>query len=182
MKVKYFMIPYSKIVTCDISTNIEQVTSILLSKGVGSIIVTKKNVSNHLIATGIITKTDLLISFLQKKGSSATASEVMSTNVILCHEEDEREKAAQIMIDFNVHHILVQNDKKEIVGITSSLDLAREMVDDSQDSFPYFRKLFGISNIQIERFTYVLEKKIETGIESFEKVFPEQPLYSPDLL
>lgn len=177
------MVPYNKMVTCDANSTLEQVIRIILSKNVGSVVTTRLNENNQRIVGGIITKTDLLLASIELKDIKKTlASEIMSRNVIVCNENDEREEVAQVMVNLSVHHVLIQNDHKEVVGITSSLDLAREIVVDSQDSFPYFRRLFGISKSQIDSFTYVVEKKIETGIESLGTVFPEQPLYSPELL
>lgn len=183
MKVKYFCVPYNKLVTCDVDSTLEEVTRKLLSNNVGSVIVTRLNESKQRIVSGIITKTDLLLASIQFKDIKKTAaSEIMSSNVIICNEDDEREAVAKVMVNLSVHHVLVQNLNREIIGITSSLDLAKEMVVDAQDNFPYFRKLFGVSRSQIDNITYTIEKKIEDGIESLGKVFPEQPLYSPELL
>lgn len=52
-------------------------------------------------------------------------SEVMSTEVLTCVEEDDLQQAARIMEEYQVRRLMVQDDTGAFVGILSLADMAR---------------------------------------------------------
>jgi CBS domain-containing protein len=75
---------------------------------------------------GMITDRDITIRAVAKGSdpAAATVSEVMTPEVLWCFENEEVEQAARIMQEHQVRRILVLNEAKELVGITSLGELA----------------------------------------------------------
>jgi CBS domain-containing protein len=75
---------------------------------------------------GMITDRDITIRAVAKGSdpAAATVSEVMTPEVLWCFENEEVEEAARIMQKHQVRRILVLNEAKELVGITSLGELA----------------------------------------------------------
>jgi CBS domain-containing protein len=75
---------------------------------------------------GMITDRDITIRAVAKGSdpAAATVSEVMTPEVLWCFENEEVEEAARIMQEHQVRRILVLNEAKELVGITSLGELA----------------------------------------------------------
>lgn len=74
---------------------------------------------------GMITDRDITIRAVAKGSDPATTvREVMTSEVLCCFENDEVKEAARIMQENQVRRILVLNEAKELVGITSLGELA----------------------------------------------------------
>lgn len=75
---------------------------------------------------GMITDRDITIRAVAKGSdpAAATVSEVMTAEVLWCFENEEVEEAARMMQEHQVRRILVLNEAKELVGITSLGELA----------------------------------------------------------
>ena len=75
---------------------------------------------------GMITDRDITIRAVAKGSdpAAATVREVMTPEVLCCFENEEVEEAARIMQENQVRRILVLNEAKELVGITSLGELA----------------------------------------------------------
>ncbi len=75
---------------------------------------------------GMITDRDITIRAVAngKEPTVATVAEVMTPEVLWCFEDDEVQDAARIMQEHQVRRILVLNQAKELVGITSLGELA----------------------------------------------------------
>jgi CBS domain-containing protein len=75
---------------------------------------------------GMITDRDITIRAVAKGSdpAAATVREVMTPEVLCCFENDGVEEAARIMQKNQVRRILVLNEAKELVGITSLGELA----------------------------------------------------------
>ena len=75
---------------------------------------------------GMITDRDIAIRTVAKGSdpAAATVREVMTPEVLWCFENEEVEEAARIMQESQVRRILVLNEAKELVGITSLGELA----------------------------------------------------------
>jgi len=75
---------------------------------------------------GMITDRDITIRAVAK-GSAPTSTkvrEVMTPEVLFCFENEGVEEAARLMRENQVRRILVLNEEKELVGITSLGELA----------------------------------------------------------
>ena len=75
---------------------------------------------------GMITDRDITIRAVAKGSDPAvaTVSEVMTSETLWCYEDEDVEEAARIMQEHQVRRILVLNEAKELVGITSLGELA----------------------------------------------------------
>jgi CBS domain-containing protein len=75
---------------------------------------------------GMITDRDITIRAVAKGSDPAvaTVSEVMTSEALWCYEDEDVEEAARIMQEHQVRRILVLNEAKELVGITSLGELA----------------------------------------------------------
>ena len=75
---------------------------------------------------GMITDRDITIRAVANGSdpAAATVREVMTPEVLWCFENEEVEEAARIMQENQVRRILVLNEAKELVGITSLGELA----------------------------------------------------------
>ena len=75
---------------------------------------------------GMITDRDITIRAVAKGSdpAAATVREVMTPEVLWCFENEEVEEAARIMQENQVRRILVLNEAKDLVGITSLGELA----------------------------------------------------------
>ena len=105
--------------------NLADVTSIMLKKRISSLplIENEKPV-------GIITTTDILRLFSEIKNSKLLApatdiKKIMSSPVKSIHQNERLRTAIDLMSDNRFHHLIVIDDEGGIVGILSSLDIAR---------------------------------------------------------
>lgn len=105
--------------------NLADVTSIMLKKRISSLplIENEKPV-------GIITTTDILGLFSDLKKSQLLDPEtdikkIMSSPVKSIHQNERLRTAIDLMSDNKFHHLTVIDDEGGIVGILSSLDIAR---------------------------------------------------------
>lgn len=61
--------------------------------------------------------------------AETTVREIMTPGIVTCLDRHTVEEAAAIMEGTRVRHLAVTNDRKELVGMLSADDLAREDVD-----------------------------------------------------
>lgn len=75
---------------------------------------------------GMITDRDITwrgVAAGQERGA-LTARDVMSKGVYFCFEDEGVDKAIQLMRDKEVHHLIVLNRQKRMIGLVSLGDLA----------------------------------------------------------
>jgi CBS domain-containing protein len=143
MKLVEFMIPYNEICFVLPDTDLEKLAALLLVKQIGSILV-KEEFGNQPI--GIITSYDIIEAYLSKiNPSELTARHIMTKNLEYCDENDTREKIANEMIKLGYHHMLIWNNKKELVGLVSAYDIAKDIALDSKEKMPWLKNLFRLS-------------------------------------
>ncbi len=74
---------------------------------------------------GMVTDRDLVVRGLAKgKSVDSTVSDVMSTEIKYCYEDDDLESVAQNMGDLQIRRLPVVNRDKRLVGIVTLGDLA----------------------------------------------------------
>jgi CBS domain-containing protein len=75
---------------------------------------------------GMLTDRDIAVRAvaLGRDPTATRVGEIMTNDVICCYEDDDTEKAAQLMRQRQVRRILVLNHSKLLVGIVSLGDLA----------------------------------------------------------
>ena len=84
-------------------------------------------------AVGIITTTDMLNIFASGQKERhldpwTPVSDCMSKPVIKISPNDSLTKAAKIMADRHIHHLIVADNEDKILGILSSLDITRAQI------------------------------------------------------
>jgi CBS domain-containing protein len=119
MQLKEFVNPHVETVQCD--DTLQRAAEKMRELDVGSLPVCE---GDQLV--GMITDRDITIRAVAKGSdpAAATVREVMTPEVLWCFENEEVEEAARIMQENQVRRILVLNEAKELVGITSLGELA----------------------------------------------------------
>lgn len=80
---------------------------------------------------GIVTDRDIVVRSVARGSdvSSQRVSEVMSSPLVCCHEEDSIEQASAAMKAKRVRRVLVLNEKNQPTGMVSMGDLAQKAAD-----------------------------------------------------
>jgi CBS domain-containing protein len=75
---------------------------------------------------GMVTDRDIVVRAVadNRMGGNAAVREVMSEHVYYCFEDDDVERAAEIMAQHQVRRLPVLNRNKRLVGIVALADLA----------------------------------------------------------
>ena len=135
MKVANFMIPLKDLVHLPEDSTVDEVSQMMLNSHIGSVIITKKT-EDKTLALGLITKTDLVRIYTSGKENAGKdkIGPFLKKKIVIVSKEEERVKVAEFMIKNGFHHILVGNESNQIVGMVSSLDVAREFVEDDKDT------------------------------------------------
>lgn len=149
MIVEKFMTPLEKIKYVLDTDTIDFASKVIISNNIGSVLVVRKKEGKKFhSALGFVTKTDLITWYSTKEGiGKEKIGDHLKKKLILCKNTFDRTKVAEEMVKYHLHHLLVVNKDNEIIGIVSSMDLAREFYLDSKDTF---RKLFGIAKNEVE--------------------------------
>jgi CBS domain-containing protein len=76
---------------------------------------------------GMITDRDIVVRAVAegRPGGSTTVRDVMSEGVCYCYEDDDIERAAEVMAEHQIRRLPVLNREKRLVGIVALADLAR---------------------------------------------------------
>jgi len=119
MKVREIMT--SGFETIESTQSLEDAAKKMASLGVGILPVEE---GNEII--GIVTDRDIVVRGLaeEKDPTLTSVSEVMSSNLIWCYQDDEVEKAGKLMEEHKVRRLLVCDQNDVPVGILSLGDLA----------------------------------------------------------
>jgi CBS domain-containing protein len=88
-------------------------------------------VENHTVV-GVITDRDLALRALGEGRSPqfTITKEIMTPDVLWCHEDEVLTEAAKIMEDNHVRRLVVLDDEGKLVGLLSLDDLAAHMSSD----------------------------------------------------
>jgi CBS domain-containing protein len=76
---------------------------------------------------GMVTDRDLIVRAiaLGSDPNVVTVNDVMTTDTIYCHEDDDVREAAQLMAENQIRRLLVNDERGRVTGILSLADLAR---------------------------------------------------------
>jgi CBS domain-containing protein len=119
-KVKEVMTSFVK--ACGENDSLLKVMEELSIYRFGAVLIADKN--NH--PSGVISKTDLSISYKHGVDSQTEAKNIMSSPVRSCEEDELLEDAIKQMIFTDVHRLFVhKDDPQNIVGVFSLSDAAR---------------------------------------------------------
>jgi len=80
---------------------------------------------------GVVTDRDIVVRgvAVDRTGGNAVVRDVMSEQVFYCFEDDDVERAAQVMAEHQVRRLPVLNHDKRLVGIVALADFGRSAPD-----------------------------------------------------
>jgi len=84
-------------------------------------------VEQHGEIVGAVTDRDIIVRIIAE-GADPNVTPVvdaMSTEILVCVEDDELEHAANIMMKYRIRRLMVQNNSGDYVGILSLADVVR---------------------------------------------------------
>jgi CBS domain-containing protein len=115
-----------QLITIDADTTALQAAKKMSEKVISSIIITD---SGRIV--GILTERDFIKQVCARDlpASKAPISSIMSAPLIVIDKDSSVEKAAEIMIERKVRHLAVEDNNHKIIGIISSTDLTRFLID-----------------------------------------------------
>ncbi len=108
------------VVTCKVSSTVDEIASIMLNNDVAAVVVTNE----RLDAWGVITKTDL-IHYYGRDLASITAEDIMSSRLLTVSPEAFVHDAVQMMLDHHIHQLVIVTEggvHRRPVGIFTSGD------------------------------------------------------------
>ncbi|MGH6889069.1 MAG: CBS domain-containing protein [Rhizomicrobium sp.] len=88
-------------------------------------------VGEHDRLIGMVTDRDIVTRGVanEKPPANTTVRQVMSEHVYYCFEDEDIERAAEIMAEHQVHRLPVLDRNKRLVGMLATADLARAEAD-----------------------------------------------------
>ena len=97
-------------------------------------------ISETPIATGMITKSDILQAYRNRIDIDAPCQKIMGDkHLVCCHPSDDRDQVASILERNRTHHVVVVDENhSSFMGIVSSWDVAAECAKDNR-FWPYLR-------------------------------------------
>ena len=119
-KVKEVMT--SSVKACGEDDSLLQIMEELSMYRFGAVLIT----DNHNLPSGVVSKTDLTISYKHGVDSQIKAKAIMSSPVCSCEENELLEDAIHKMIFTDIHRLFIyKDDPQNIVGVLSLSDTAR---------------------------------------------------------
>ncbi|RLC83186.1 MAG: histidine kinase [Chloroflexi bacterium] len=118
-------IMHKGVISCRPETPLQEVVRVIADTDVHAVVVTDPNG----IAKGIISHMDIL-PYYGKDISSLKAKDVMTPEVISVTPDTPVEEAAQLMLERDIHRVVVANNTergKEPIGVLSTTDIIRDM-------------------------------------------------------
>ena len=110
-------------VCCEPGDSITQAAMLMKSEDVGSLPVVDSRDDRKLI--GIVTDRDLVVNVLAAGSvEGATVRDAMTANPESCREDEEVQRAVELMADRQVRRMPVVDDKGRLCGIIAQADVA----------------------------------------------------------
>ncbi len=115
----------NSVATLPDSGSIRDAARLMHQNHVGSVVVVGRDKKSALVPVGIITDRDIALAIGDEQNFDANSSikNVMSPNVLLCHEEDGVYRTIQNMRDHGVRRMPVVDKQNHLVGIVAADDL-----------------------------------------------------------
>lgn len=109
---------------CEPGESITRVAGMMKRHDVGSIPVVESHEDRKLI--GIVTDRDLVVNVLaeERDVERATVRDAMTANPAFCREDDEAERAVELMSERQVRRMPVVDSAGRLVGIIAQADVA----------------------------------------------------------
>jgi CBS domain-containing protein len=113
------------LVCCLPDDSVANAAELMKSKNIGSIPVIENEQSQKLV--GIVTDRDLALKIVADAldARSTKVETVMTHKLVICHADDDLQKALDAMAEHQLRRIPVVDDNNRIVGIIAQADVAR---------------------------------------------------------
>ncbi|WP_254544431.1 CBS domain-containing protein [Halomarina pelagica] len=107
-------------------TLVEEAAQLILSNGIGSVLVTDED--NHL--QGILTTTDFVRIVAESHPKAQTpVSRYMTTDVVTTSAQTPVAEAADVMLEHGFHHLPVVDEVEGVIGMITTTDLTAYVSD-----------------------------------------------------
>lgn len=115
----------------DPSMTIRDVAQRMRDENIGSLPVGE---NDQLV--GMVTDRDIVVRGVaeDKAGGTTSVRDVMSEGVFYCFEDEDTQKAAEVMAEHQVHRLPILNRDKRLVGIVALADLGRSEGEPAQQA------------------------------------------------
>ncbi len=125
-----------KLVSVDSDSSALKVSKAMSQKNISSVVLKD---GDRII--GILTERDLVRNICAKDSpaSKVSAADIMSTPVRSVNRNSSIERAAELMVEYRVRHLAVEDDYNSIIGIITTTDIAK-----------YLRSKLGDAGIEAE--------------------------------
>ena len=109
------------ILACQPDAPLDEVAWLMANNRVHAVLVTDDTTSTP----PVIADTDLVAAAASGHFDELSARDIAATESVSINEDDTLDRAAQLLEEHRVSHLLVKNGRGEPVGVISTLDLAR---------------------------------------------------------
>ena len=112
------------VVTCSPDTPVRDVARIMATRHIHAVVVSMPIERGEPMAWSVVTALDLVNGYLER-GEELCAADVSASEPVRVSTSDTLERAAQLMVEHNVDHLIVANAQDgHPVGVLSTLDVA----------------------------------------------------------
>ena len=137
MLVYEFMIPADKVIKVTSSDTIGDALDKMLEHHISAVVVEENDT-----AVGIITKTDIAKAYKESIPLNEKAEAIMTRQVKTVLHSLQRDVAAKVFSESNIHHAIVVDNDGKFVGLISAWDCAKEGALDHH-AWPWNRRMMG---------------------------------------
>ena len=115
------------VVTCDVETPLAKVAQMMVGHRIHCVIVSSRGQQDPL--WGVVSDRDLTAAVAERSTEEVSAGEVALTPPVVIDIRDPLRRAARLMTDHGVSHLVVVKQGRP-VGVISTLDLASVLADE----------------------------------------------------
>ncbi len=107
-------------ITTSPNNTLREAVNLMSINGVGFLVITDSN--NKVL--GILSERDIINALANNIDiAKARISKIMKTRIIKIRENESAVKASSLMLKHNIRHLVVVNDRDELIGVLSIRDL-----------------------------------------------------------
>jgi len=110
----------SEVTTITPDASVEDAATVMLDRGIGSVVVVDETGSLE----GILTTTDFVRIVAERlPKDESTVAEYMTTDVRTAHPQDVVTDVATRLVEHGIHHLPVVDEDSHVVGVVTTTDL-----------------------------------------------------------
>lgn len=145
MKVTDVMIPAKNFIFVHPEDTVQKVCGLIITKHVGSVLVYDEQRKDYI---GLVTKTDIVNATwtgkLKHDEGKSLVKDIMNVGLISVQSTDDVHLIIERMTNQKVHHVLVKDQEKAIIGMVTALDIAKALIKEKGEDKSSFFSLLGI--------------------------------------